>query len=192
MDRRVVFLHAPVVAAAEEVAVAVEERRTDRNAALGHSLAGFVKGDLEELVWVDVGIHYLDFIAANAVMLISNSMLQQFQPGDFLVFQLEAGFALLRVLGVDEDEYGITWHVAAYSDFFPDVDAAEVAIATHANLKVSTPHLALSDRAFASTQVARLSNSPLTEAELTPLEEWRPGTQRIIHERSIRLLLGLR
>lgn len=119
-------------------------------------------------------------------------MPQQFQPGDFLVFQLEAGFALLRVLGVDDHDNGNTWHLAAYSDFFPDVEAAEAATASHADLKVSAPHLALTDRAFASTQVARLCNSPLTDEELRPLNGWRSGTERTVHERSIRLLLGLR
>ncbi len=192
MNGRVVFLDTAVVAAAEKVAVAVEQGGTDRDAALGHSLAGFVKSDLEELVWIDVGIHYLDFIAVNAVMLISLNMSQQFQPGDFLVFQLEAGFALLRVLGVDEHENDVTWHVAAYSDFFPDVENAEAAIATHANLQVSTPHLALTDRAFASTQVARLSNTSLTDQELRPLTDWQNGPDRTVNDRSVRLLLGLR
>ncbi len=52
-------------------------------------------------------------------------MPQNFQPGDFLVFQLEAGYALLRLLAVEEEATDIIWHVAAYADLFPDVETAE-------------------------------------------------------------------
>jgi hypothetical protein len=110
------------------------------------------------------------------------------QAGDFLVFQLEAGFALLRLLAVDEDNI---WHVAAYSDLFPSVDAVEEAI-ERGGLRVSDAHIALTQRAFESTQVARVSNRPLTDQETTGLAEWRNGTERKVSDRSIRLLLGLR
>ena len=119
-------------------------------------------------------------------------MPQALNSGDFLVFQLEAGFALLRVLGRDDGEDGTTWHVAAYSDFYPDVESAEAATASPESLKHSARHLALTDRAFASTQVARLTNRSLTEDELQPLNEWRAKSDAVVHERSIRLLLGLR
>jgi hypothetical protein len=117
-------------------------------------------------------------------------MPQDLNAGDFLVFQLEAGFALLRVLERETDDADTTWHVAAYSDFFPDVDAAEAA--TSGGLSISAPHLALTDRAFESTQVARIANAPLTADELQPLANWRNGPARVIHDRSVRLLLGLR
>jgi hypothetical protein len=110
------------------------------------------------------------------------------QAGDFLVFQLEAGFALLRLLAVDEDQ---TWHVAAYSDFFASVDAAEEAI-RRGEIKISEPHLALTERAFESTQVARVTNLPLTDPELDALVLWRNDAGRSVSDRSVRLLLGLR
>lgn len=119
-------------------------------------------------------------------------MPQDLNAGDFLVFQLEAGFALLRVLGRDDSDEGATWHVAAYSDFYPDVESAEAATATPVNLRSSAKHLALTDRAFASTQVARLTNTDLNDDELQPLNEWRADANGTVHDRSIRLLLGLR
>lgn len=115
-------------------------------------------------------------------------MSRNFLPGDFLVFQLEAGFALLRLLAVDED----AWHVAAHSDLFADVESAEAATYTPENLKVSLPHIALSHRAFESTQVAKISNHELSDHDLAALNKWREDTNREIADRSIRLLLGLR
>lgn len=114
------------------------------------------------------------------------------RAGDFLVFQLEAGFALLRLLDRDDNDDGTTWHLAAYADFFPDVESAEAAIADPDELTVSAGHLALTDRAFASTQVARLGNAAITGNQKQPLEEWRTDPNRTIHDRSVRLLLGLR
>jgi len=110
------------------------------------------------------------------------------QPGDFLIFQLEAGFALLRLLAVDEDN---VWHVAAYSDFFPSVESAEEAI-TNGHLKVSEPHLALTQRAFDSTQVARIANVLLEDDELAGLNVWGDDPDREVSDRSVRLMLGLR
>ncbi len=118
-------------------------------------------------------------------------MAQNFQPGDFLVFQLEAGFALLRLLAIDE-ESGKVWHVAAYGDLFPDVEAAELASADPHSLSSSNAHLALSNRAFESTQVAKISNVELTESELEPLILWKNDPNRHVSDRSVRLLLGLR
>ena len=125
-------------------------------------------------------------------MLISVQMLQEFQPGDFLIFQLESGFALLRVLAVDENDGDTIWHVAAYRDFFLDVDMAEQAIAEPANLQLEIPHVALTNRAFESTQVARLSNAALPDSLRAGYEAWRNATDREVSDRSIRLLLGLR
>jgi len=115
-------------------------------------------------------------------------MSQSFAPGDFLVFQLEAGFALLRVLAVDEN----VWHVAAYSDFFADVESAEEATNSHSNLTVSSPHISLTQRAFESTQVAKIANHELGDGELAALAQWRDDPNREISDRSVRLLLGLR
>jgi len=119
-------------------------------------------------------------------------MSQNFQAGDFLVFQLEAGFALLRLLEIDDTERGNIWHVAAYNEFFPDVESAEAACSTPTALSIRNPHIALTTRAFEGTQVARLINLPLLEAELDELRQWRNDPERIIADRSIRLMLGLR
>lgn len=119
-------------------------------------------------------------------------MSQQFQPGDFLIFQLEAGFALLRLLAIDEENGAKTWHVASYEDFFPDVDKAEAAAENPSGLRSGAGHLALTNRAFESTQVAKLANIALEPGELAPLIKWRGDPGRMVSDRSVRLLLGLR
>lgn len=118
-------------------------------------------------------------------------MSQMFQPGDYLVFQLEAGFALLRVLDVDESGDGLVWHVAAYDEFFLDIDMAEASIEA-GTPHSSRPHIALTNRAFESTQVAKIHNKPLTDAEIQPLMSWQNDPDRETHDRSVRLMLGLR
>jgi len=118
-------------------------------------------------------------------------MAQEFDPGDFLVFQLEAGYGLLRVLGSEGDDGDKVWHLAAYSDLFMDVDSAEQA-AKSKNLTVELPHAALTNRAFESTQVAKIANSPLDQGQLKPVADWRSDPEHPIYDRSIRLLLGLR
>ena len=55
-------------------------------------------------------------------------MSQTFHAGDFLIFQLESGFALLRILAIVTGSGGATWHLAAYRDLFPDIEAAEMAL----------------------------------------------------------------
>lgn len=119
-------------------------------------------------------------------------MQENLQPGDFLVFQLESGFALLRLLAVDNINGERTWHVAAYGDFFLDVETAEAALADLPNLAVTNNHLALTNRAFENTQVAKIANIPLTPHETAALDKWRNNPDREISDRSIRLLLGLR
>ena len=114
-----------------------------------------------------------------------------FQPGDFLVYQLESGFALLRLLARDDTENGPVWHVAAYEDLFFDVDNAEAAI-QQGQLVVGHPHFALTNRAFESTQVARIANIPLTEPEQSALFAWQNDPDRHVSDRSVRLLVGLR
>ncbi len=119
-------------------------------------------------------------------------MSQNFEPGDFLVFQLESGYALLRLLAMDEAIDGKVWHIAAYGDFFSDVESAETAATDPENLTVSRPHIALANRAFESTQVARIANVPLAEPEQVPLTSWRSDPDREVSDRSVRLMLGLR
>ena len=115
-----------------------------------------------------------------------------FTPGDFLIFQLESGYALLRVLAVDDGGGEPVWHVAAYRDFYPDPEMADAAVENSAELVVDAPHLALTNHAFESTQVARLQNVPLVERELEGHNAWKASEDKEVHDRSIRLLLGLR
>ena len=115
-------------------------------------------------------------------------MPQDFAPGDFLVFQLEAGYGLLRVLGSEGDDHDKVWHLAAYRDLFMDVDSAENATKNPTSLTVELPHVALTNRAFESTQVARVSNEPLDDS----VNDWKEESSPQVHDRSIRLLLGLR
>ena len=119
-------------------------------------------------------------------------MQHRFSAGDFLFFQLEAGFALIRLLGVDEIGDENVWHLAAFDDLFPDVESIEHVIANPAKLSVSIPHVALTSRAFESTQVSDIGNSPVTEDELARLRAWHNDPERKISDRSIRLLTGLR
>ena len=117
-------------------------------------------------------------------------MLHNFQPGDFLIFQLESGYALLRVLSIDESD-GI-WHLAAYEDLFLDTDTADTAIEDPSTLTVGLAHVALTNRAFESTQMARLKNTPLDENDLEGYRSWMSSEEKKVSDRSIRLLLGLR
>src|SRR5688500_6374983 len=114
-----------------------------------------------------------------------------FNPGDFLIFQLESGFALLRVLAFDKTEGDGVWHVAAYRDFFLDTDTAENALDQPESLALDKAHIALTNHAFESTQVARLRNIPLTEADLDGYRAWKSDQARQVFDRSIRLVLGL-
>ena len=115
----------------------------------------------------------------------------QFAPGDDLIFQLESGFGLLRVIAIDEDEDKTTWHLMAYEELFPDVESAERALANPESLQIRKPHMALTDRAFERTPAARLGNRPLSQSERGEYEKWLAGG-REISDRSALLMLGLR
>ncbi len=121
------------------------------------------------------------------------STIHSFVPGDFLIFQLESGYALLRVLAVDETDADEVWHLAAYKDLFLDVEAVDKALdAVTTSLSMEKPHVALTNRAFESTPVARMRNVPLREDELEDLKTWKLSAEKAVSDRSIRLLLGLR
>lgn len=120
------------------------------------------------------------------------SAIHSFAPGDFLIFQLEAGYALLRVLDVEHVDGDEVWHVAAYQDLFLDPDMADAALDRSENLTVELPHAALTNRAFESTQVAKLRNVPLRAEELGEYEVWKRSDDHEVSDRSIRLLLGWR
>ena len=111
-------------------------------------------------------------------------------PGDDLIFQLESGFGLLRVLAVDGEGVDTVWHLLAYDDFFPDVESAEVALAQRA-LPVRRAHMALTNRAFERTPAARLGNRPVSESELGGYRDWLAG-ERHVSDRSALLMLGIR
>jgi hypothetical protein len=113
-----------------------------------------------------------------------------FNPGDDLIFQLESGFGLLRLLAVEGEGSETVWHLLAYDDFFPDVEAAEAALAG-APLPVRKPHMALTNRAFERTPVARLGNRPVTNDELVSYQEWL-SSGRPVSDRSALLMLGIR
>jgi hypothetical protein len=115
----------------------------------------------------------------------------QFAPGDDLIFQLESGFGLLRVIAIDEDADKTIWHLMAYEELFPEVQAAERALANPESLHVRKSHMVLTDRAFERTPAARLGNRPVREDERAEYEKWRAGS-REVSDRSALLMLGLR
>ena len=116
---------------------------------------------------------------------------QAFDAGDDLIFQLESGFGLLRVLAVEERKEGAVWHLLAYEELFPDVESAEAALARPGALHVRQGHMALTDRAFERTPAARLGNRPVTEDELQAYREWAESGGQV-SDRSALLMLGLR
>lgn len=117
-------------------------------------------------------------------------MAHQFAPGDDLIFQLESAFGLLRVIAIDGDGVDSVWHLLAYDEFFPDIEAAELALAQR-QLAVRAPHLALTNRAFERTPAARLGNRPVNESELEAVNAWREG-EATVSDRSALLMLGIR
>ena len=118
-------------------------------------------------------------------------MAQSFVPGDDLLFQLESGFGLLRILAVEGEGRETVWHLMAYEEFFPSVEAAEAALA-ESGLSIRKPHFALTDRAFERTPAAKLGNRPLTDDELKPYREWLEAEERVVSDRSALLMLGIR
>lgn len=122
----------------------------------------------------------------------STTVAQAFSPGDDLIFQLESGFGLLRVLAVEEREgAGTIWHLLAYEELFPDVEVAEAALGEADSLHVRKAHMALTERAFERTPAARLGNRPVTDDELGAYHQWvEDGGE--ISDRSALLMLGLR
>ena len=118
-------------------------------------------------------------------------MSQSFNPGDDLIFQLESGFGLLRVLAIEGEGAQAIWHLLAYDEFFPDVESAELALSRANPLPVRKAHMALTNRAFERTPAARLGNRPVTADELTAYNEWL-NSERTVSDRSALLMLGIR
>lgn len=115
----------------------------------------------------------------------------QFTAGDDLIFQLESGFGLLRVIAVDETASGTVWHLMAYEEFFPDPESAEQALSYPAGLGIRRAHMALTNRAFERTPAARLGNRPVTDAERAAYQEWIEADGQV-SDRSALLMLGVR
>ena len=114
-----------------------------------------------------------------------------FVAGDDLIFQLESGFGLLRVLAVEGEGSGTVWHLLAYDEFFPDIESAELALAQQKPLAVRRAHMALTNRAFERTPAARLGNRPVTAGELVEYNAWL-NSDRTVSDRSALLMLGIR
>lgn len=118
-------------------------------------------------------------------------MSNTFSPGDDLIFQLESGYGLLRLLAVQGEGSETVWHLLAYDEFFPDVESAERTLNSGAELPVRKAHMALTNRAFERTPTARLGNRPVTEAELDAYRAWLIS-DRHVSDRSALLMLGIR
>ncbi|MDQ3256801.1 MAG: hypothetical protein M3R15_23395 [Acidobacteriota bacterium] len=119
-------------------------------------------------------------------------MALSFSPGDDLVFQIESGFGLIRVLASERRGTEVIWHMSVYEDFYPEVEAAEAALASGAALGVRRAHLALTEYALEKTPAARLGNRPVADDELTAYREWATGGGGEVSDRSVLLMLGLR
>jgi hypothetical protein len=119
-------------------------------------------------------------------------MSQPFVAGDNLVFQLESGYGLLRVLAVDGDGFAAVWHVLTYEELFPDIESAEQALTAPETLHVSYAHLALTDRAFERTPAAKLSHHSVNDHEMAAYQVWRKSADPRVFDRSLLQLLGMR
>jgi hypothetical protein len=114
-----------------------------------------------------------------------------FNPGDDLIFQLESGFGLLRLLAIEGEGAATIWHLSAYDEFFPDIESAEQALARATPLPVRNAHMALTNRAFERTPAARLGNRPVADDELIAYRKWL-DSDRSVSDRSALLMLGIR
>jgi hypothetical protein len=119
-------------------------------------------------------------------------MTQSFMPGDDLIFQLESGYGLLRVLAREHEAANTIWHLLAYEDLFPDVESAEKALLQPESLSIRNPHMALTNRAFERTPAAKLGNRSVTQDELETYQKWLNSKDRVVHDRSALLMLGIR
>ena len=114
-----------------------------------------------------------------------------YEPGDDLVFQVESGFGLMRVLAREGEGPERVWHILVYRDFYPDVESADAALASGSELETREPHLALTEHAFEKTPAARLGNRAVAPKELEALERWRESRGEA-QDRSVLLLIGMR
>ena len=128
---------------------------------------------------------------ANSLRYNKEVVTQTFAPGDDLIFQLESGFGLLRVIAIDRRDSETVWHLLAYEELFPDVESAERALAEPDSLHVRNSHMAITERAFERTPAARLGNRSVTDIERAAYRQWiESGGQAA--DRSALLMLGIR
>jgi hypothetical protein len=118
-------------------------------------------------------------------------MSEPFAPGDDLIFQLESGYGLLRVIAIDERDGKKLWHLSAYEELFGDVESAERALANPDSLRLRKKHMALTERAFERTPAARIGNRPISDDERATYEDWSRNDGHV-SDRSALLMLGLR
>lgn len=118
-------------------------------------------------------------------------MLTIFKPGDNLVFQLESGFGIMRIIAVEEQDGEPVWHVSVFEDFYADVEFAETALGSGAKLPLRAEHIALTNYAFEKTEAARLNNTPVRDEELAACHRWQGSGAEPSH-RSVRHMLGFR
>jgi hypothetical protein len=114
-----------------------------------------------------------------------------FAAGDDLVFQVESGFGLVRVLASEGEGERAVWHVLVYEDFYPDVEAAEAALSGGTTLAVRNSHIAFTEHAFTKTPAARLGNRPVEAGEWAALEAWR-AAGGAVQDRSLLQMIGVR
>jgi hypothetical protein len=106
-----------------------------------------------------------------------------FVAGDNLMFQLESGYGLFRVLAVEGQGSDSVWHLSTFEELFPDAESAERALLHPDLLHTGHAHLALTDRAFERTPAAKLSNTrSLTRTR--PSNLWLSGAERKVSDRS--------
>lgn len=118
-------------------------------------------------------------------------MALEFSAGDDLLFQLESGFGLMRVLKVEAEGEDAVWHILVYEDFYPDVETAEAALSNPEALRARVKHLALTDRALERTPAARLGNRTVTDDELDAYRAWLEDDGQV-YDRSILQMIGMR
>jgi hypothetical protein len=119
-------------------------------------------------------------------------MSQEFNAGDYLVFQLESGYGMLRILAVSDDGSSWIWHLCVYEELFPDIESAEQALARPELLHLSKPHIVLTDRAFERTPAAKLGHRAIDENETATIASWQRDDDQTPSDRSLLLLLGMR
>jgi hypothetical protein len=118
-------------------------------------------------------------------------MAQDFVAGDDLVYQLESGYGLLRVIAVEERQGRRIWHLMAYEELFPDIESAECALGSPDLLHIRKAHMALTERAFERTPAAKLGNRAITDSEFGAYKAWLESDGKV-SDRSALLMLGLR